>query len=304
MFNLLIANNPDSWTEHIYVYQKSRVAIEYTADEISERYKNFEEDVIQELKTFPTLFVTELETSESRIGYITDIHIDNDAVIVSYEFDPVLPSLPRGTIQQLADAINLGRWELRRTHWAIKDGSLFDILVTAGYLTHQQVDASLRLQNPVEEEILSEPPETSGPQMSQVFIVHGHDGITKLDMADFIKSIGLEPIILDQQASAGKTIIEKIEHYSNVGFGVVLYTPCDIGHKADVLNRKYRARQNVVFEHGYLMAKLGRERVVAIVKGDVETPNDISGVIYIEKDDAGAWQNFLRTELRGQGYQV
>ena len=47
------------------------------------------------------------------------------------------------------------------------------------------------------------------------------------------------------------------------------------------LRQKNRANQNVVFEHGYLMATLGRENVCALVQGDIETPNDISGVVYV-----------------------
>ena len=138
----------------------------------------------------------------------------------------------------------------------------------------------------------------------QVFVVHGHDDIAKLEMASFVKSLGLEPIILHLQASSGRTIIEKIEHYSNVGFGVVLYTPCDLGSKVGALTSAYRARQNVVFEHGYLIGKLGRPRVAAVVKGNVETPNDISGVVYIQLDTAGAWRTELIKEMRAVGYRV
>jgi len=123
-------------------------------------------------------------------------------------------------------------------------------------------------------------------------------------MAKFVSSLELEPIILHQQASSGRTIIEKIEAYSNVGFAIVLYTPCDVGAKAGELNSKYRARQNVVFEHGYLIGKLGRSKVVAVVKGDIETPNDISGVVYIRLDENEQWKNELRTEIRSAGYNV
>ena len=93
---------------------------------------------------------------------------------------------------------------------------------------------------------------------SKVFIVHGHDNAAKEAVARFVEKIGLEAIILHEQASSGNTIIEKIEANSNVGFGIVLYTPCDLGasqEKKDEL--KPRARQNVVFEHGYLMGKIG-----------------------------------------------
>jgi len=123
-------------------------------------------------------------------------------------------------------------------------------------------------------------------------------------MSSFVSSLGLQPIILHQQASSGRTIIEKIEHYSNVGFGIVLYTPCDIGSKVGDLKGSYRARQNVVFEHGFLIGKLGRARVSAVVKGNIETPNDISGVVYVLMDQEGQWKQQLLLELRGAGYEV
>lgn len=140
-------------------------------------------------------------------------------------------------------------------------------------------------------------------EKSKVFIVHGHDDLAKIETARFIEQLGFKPIILHEQANAGKTIIEKIENYSDVGFGIVLYTPCDIGtEKGNETDFRNRARQNVVFEHGFLIGKIGRENVAAIVKGDIETPNDISGVVYIimEKD----WKLELAKELRNSGYHV
>nr|WP_298416250.1 nucleotide-binding protein [uncultured Halomonas sp.] len=93
----------------------------------------------------------------------------------------------------------------------------------------------------------------------KVFIVHGRDNEAKQEVSRFIEKLGLEAIVLHEQASSGMTIIEKIEHYSNdADFALVLYTACDHGrgaHESKVYPRN-RARQNVVFEHGYLMAKL------------------------------------------------
>jgi hypothetical protein len=79
------------------------------------------------------------------------------------------------------------------------------------------------------------------PDKEKIFIVHGHDDAAKLGVARFIEKIGFEPIILHEQASLGKTIIEKIESYTNVGFGVVLYTPCDVGGKK-VVNPELKDR--------------------------------------------------------------
>ncbi|MCX7292768.1 nucleotide-binding protein [Janthinobacterium sp.] len=139
----------------------------------------------------------------------------------------------------------------------------------------------------------------------KVFIVHGRDNEAKQEVARYISGLGLEPIILHEQASSGMTIIEKIEHYTNdADFALVLYTPCDLGrgtHENNVAARN-RARQNVVFEHGYLMAKLGRENVCALVKGEIETPNDISGVVYVPLDVFGGWKNEVAKELKACGY--
>jgi predicted nucleotide-binding protein len=141
----------------------------------------------------------------------------------------------------------------------------------------------------------------------KVFIVHGRDNETKQEVARFIEKVGLQSIILHEQASAGMTIIEKIERYSNeADFALVLYTPCDHGRGAHEtkIAPKNRARQNVVFEHGYLMAKLGRENVCALVKGEIETPNDISGVVYVSFDAQGAWKSDVSKELTACGYVV
>ena len=140
----------------------------------------------------------------------------------------------------------------------------------------------------------------------KVFIVHGRNNEVKQEVSRFISDLGLEPIILHEQANVGMTIIEKIERYTNdADFALVLYTACDLGRGGDEPNPpKFRARQNVVFEHGYLMAKLGRENVCALVKDNIETPNDISGVVYVPLDNYGAWKISVSKELKTCGYSI
>lgn len=141
---------------------------------------------------------------------------------------------------------------------------------------------------------------------NKVFIVHGHDDAIKYDVSNFLRKVGLEPIILHEQANQGKTIIEKIEkECADVGYGIVLYTPCDKGGTAEMSpnDMQYRARQNVVFEHGYLIGKLGRKKVCALVEGDIEKPSDIDGVLYIPYQ-AGMWELAVGKELRSAGYDI
>jgi predicted nucleotide-binding protein len=139
----------------------------------------------------------------------------------------------------------------------------------------------------------------------EIFIVHGHDDIARLEVSRFLEKLGFKPIVLHEQASGSKTIIEKIEEYSNVGFAVVLYTPCDMGcKKGNESDLKNRARQNVVFEHGYLIGKIGRKNVCALVKENVETPNDISGMVYVPMDPHHGWQLRIAREMKNSGYKV
>ena len=116
-----------------------------------------------------------------------------------------------------------------------------------------------------------------GPHIGdKIFIVHGHDGYTKLQVAEFVERItGERPAILHEQADSGRTVIEKFEeHASEAGFAIVLLTADDEGKAKGATQLNLRARQNVVLEFGYFMAKLGRGRVVALHEAGVELPSD------------------------------
>ena len=117
----------------------------------------------------------------------------------------------------------------------------------------------------------------------KVFIIHGHDGELKQEIARFIEKLGLKAVILHEQVNTGETIMEKIEGCSNIGFAIALLTPDD-KVLSSKLNEKakeaYRARQNVIFEMGFFIGRIGRNRVFTIVKGDqLEILSDFSGVV-------------------------
>jgi len=120
------------------------------------------------------------------------------------------------------------------------------------------------------------------------FIVHGHDEAAKLALKNYLQNtLGLpEPIILHEQPSMGRTVIEKFEDYAaDAQLAFVLLTPDDKVAPADSSNDvKRRARQNVILELGFFLGKLGRlsGRVFLLHKGPVELPSDLSGVIYID----------------------
>jgi len=144
------------------------------------------------------------------------------------------------------------------------------------------------------------------PSLSrEVFVVHGHDLEARLEVARFLEHIDLRPIILEEQARGGRTIIEQIERHANVGFAVVLLTGDDVGAAKDKREElKFQARQNVILDLGYFLAKLGREKVCALHKGDIELTSDYHGVLYVKLDDGRGWRLELAREIKAAGIDV
>ena len=108
---------------------------------------------------------------------------------------------------------------------------------------------------------------------------------------------------MHEQANKGRTIIEKVEAESDVGFAVVLLTPDDIG-SVQGGTPEPRARQNVILELGYFIGRLGRERVCALKRGALDIPSDFTGVVWTEMDDANGWRTSLARELMAAGYDI
>ena len=133
----------------------------------------------------------------------------------------------------------------------------------------------------------------------KVFVVHGHDEAALQGVARFLEKLKLQTIVLREQPDQGRTIIEKFEAAAGeVGFAVVLLTPDDFAGVAGEPSHASRARQNVIFELGYFVGRLGRGRACLLRKGEVEIPSDLYGVIYTDLDAAEGWKLKLVKELK------
>lgn len=152
-----------------------------------------------------------------------------------------------------------------------------------------------------EEETVSHTEQQTQNDMSKIFIVHGHDEGLKQSVARIIEKQSIQPIILSEKANTGRTIIEKVEKYSDVGCAICLFTADDMGREKSDKADKSRARQNVVFETGYFMGKLGRDHIVILSDSDVDIPSDLDGVVYTNTRN---WEVDLLKELRAMGYQI
>lgn len=146
-------------------------------------------------------------------------------------------------------------------------------------------------------------PASAPPVAREVFVVHGHDGDALHAVARYVEKLEFKATILHEQPNRGRTIIEKFEAYSGVGFVIVLLTPDDVGGKVGEESHP-RARQNVLLEWGFFIGKVGRSRVLALKKGVLELPSDILGIAWQELDDHGGWKIKLAQELQAAGYEI
>lgn len=141
-----------------------------------------------------------------------------------------------------------------------------------------------------------------------IFIVHGHNEALKLAVHGFIRDVtDLDPVVLHNEPSMGRTVIEKFEAVGSLAaFAVVLLTADDEGRSLgdDSLAFMNRGRQNVVFEFGYFVGALGRPKTVVLYEPGVELPSDIQGLVYIEYDAPGGWKVLLARELKAAGIDV
>jgi CheY-like chemotaxis protein len=137
------------------------------------------------------------------------------------------------------------------------------------------------------------------------FVVHGHDSAALYELKNFIQNTlkWQEPVVLREQQSAGKTLIEKFEEYAHkVDCVFVLLTPDDNVAATKTSEEKRRSRQNVVFEAGFFYGTLDRRsgRILLLHKGPLELPSDISGVVWIDITNgiSGAGEE-IRKEVSG-----
>ena len=128
------------------------------------------------------------------------------------------------------------------------------------------------------------------PLNFQLYIVPGEDKNTLIKAVNFIENLGLEVIILNNQTS----LVKKIEQNPEVKFAIILKT----------WNQHPKEKQNIIFEHWYLIGKLCIENICVLVKENVEVPKDILGIVYVPMDETDLWCYGIGRELKKAGFSI
>lgn len=117
-------------------------------------------------------------------------------------------------------------------------------------------------------------------QKQNVFIIHGSDEAKWRELKDIFQSeFRLNPIVLQEQADIGKTLIEKFEHYANTcAYAIAIFTPDD--EVLDKNGEKYlQSRPNVIYELGWFCGRLGRKNVMLLLKEGTSIFSDFGGIV-------------------------
>ena len=164
MYHLIVAYSPDAYDGDPITLERNRVLHEYTSETLSERHAQLTEVSITELKRFPALFAYEHSNrKDARLGWITKVQARSDAVRFSYKLEESFPPISWERIRALEWDLDIDNSELNRTHWALKDVELFDVLLEDGILSEDRLLAAppdgplLRYMQPARAQIEAAP---------------------------------------------------------------------------------------------------------------------------------------------------
>ena len=140
MYHLIVVGDPDAYDGDPITLERGRVLGEHTSATLSERYSQLTKVLITDLKRFPVLFACEHgNKKDARLGWITKIQARPDAARFSYVFDDSLPPISWEQVKALEWDLDIDKYELNRTHWALKDVDLFDVLIENGQLPEDKL---------------------------------------------------------------------------------------------------------------------------------------------------------------------
>jgi predicted nucleotide-binding protein len=311
MYNLLMVGAEGYWEERDRADFEFDRFLSYTNEALRSQFLPTTDEAIAKLIEYPALFTYEFPSSAraaeqqtgamSRVGNIVEVRRRQRELQFKFQFNSTIDPIPAEVIRELAWDLDIDvkNQENYRSHWALKDVDLLDVLKKRGLITDILPVAPEVAQ--LLEELAPDKPRRNSVK-PKVFVVHGRNDEVKNDVARWLARIGLDEIILHEQPNGGRTLISKFQEVAaEVAFAVVLMTPDDVGGLAGG-DQTYRARQNVIFELGFFIGKLGPARVAALLVGSIETPSDYDGVAYISYDKRGAWKLELAREFKALGF--
>jgi hypothetical protein len=136
------------------------------------------------------------------------------------------------------------------------------------------------------------------PATRNVFIIHGHDELNARRLSDLLRDHDLLPIVMRSQPGMSRALTDKFEaEASKCSFAFAIFTPDDVVTSGT--QQYLQARPNVIYETGWFVARLGKERVVLLLHVGAEMHTDLQGVSRIQfNEDLLHTTGEIQRELR------
>jgi len=148
-------------------------------------------------------------------------------------------------------------------------------------------------------EALSSPTEIArGGKKSNIFISHGKKREPLLQMQRFIESLGLNPIVVKEEASKGGSISQAVEENMKKSQCVILLSTADVQAKDG-----WHANENVINEEGWAK-KYVNEKIIYLLEDKVDaTPSNYQEKVYEKFSENNMTEAFIKVakELRAFG---
>lgn len=131
-YNLFVGFDPFV-SDHLLV-PKDRALTEYMTPELKSRFSALDDDAIAEIKRFPSIIVDEYcktaSDKKAAFAFVTDIHKQQNGVMVYYQC--LFPVSVKVLLENEYALGTVNGFESYRTHWAIKNINLLQVLQDAG----------------------------------------------------------------------------------------------------------------------------------------------------------------------------
>jgi hypothetical protein len=135
MYNLLVSAHEDAWDGEFWRVEPERCVREYTDEDITQKFGDLDAPAVAELKRLPCIFAYEARYSKApHFGVLRDVTKRPGEMKIKYELQAIDPFLSANDLSAMSLPLDIRKWELDRTHWAVKNINLFKVLQTKGII--------------------------------------------------------------------------------------------------------------------------------------------------------------------------
>lgn len=250
MYNLLMTAGEDDWNSPTWSISTGRY-LEHTVQMLRNRFESLSQDAVQQLKQMPTLFAYEdFRDLPARVGRITEIQQLHHELRITLAVDPAVAPIPQSVLRTIYHDLDVNTRNLEhcRTHWAIKDVDLVDVLTRANLLNRSQL-----------------PPQ---PRPPKVFISYSWDSPEHrqwvASLAGTLRSNGIDATLDQWHVRGGEDLAGFMERSIREADRVLVI--CTEAYVERALGRQ----GGVGYEHtmvtGELMRNVGTSKFIPIVR--------------------------------------